>query len=181
MTAYEFLSATSGSVADRTFGIIFSQYNDEITRKLVEGAFSTLQEAGVTESNITVVAVPGAWELALAARRFWQVRQPDGIICLGCVIRGETTHDQHINNMVSRELGRLACEIGRPVGFGLLTCNTWDQAVQRSGGKVGNKGVETAKAVIEMLKLDDILVQSSQQQPTIGPVDPVDLSDVLLQ
>ena len=82
---------------------------------------------------------------------------PDAVICLGCVVRGETTHDQYINSTVSSELGKLGLEHRTPVAFGLLTCNTMDQAIQRAGGDVGNKGIESADAVIELLKLFDAM------------------------
>jgi 6,7-dimethyl-8-ribityllumazine synthase len=143
------------SVSHRRVAIIVSRYNLEITEKLRQGALHALKDQQVPEQNISIVWVPGAWELVAAAQKVLQQKNFDGIVCLGCVIRGETTHDQHINNTVSHSLGRLSIDFGIPVAFGLLTCNTWDQAVQRAGGKVGNKGVEATEALLEMFRLFD--------------------------
>lgn len=151
---------STGSVANRKFAIITSQYNRDITQKLFQGAVQTLRTNQVPDENILAVWVPGAWEIPLAAQHVLKYQNPDAVICLGCVIRGETTHDQHINTTVSHNLGRLGLEYGIPVGFGLLTCNTWDQAEQRAGGKVGNKGIESAEAVIQMLRLYDTIGQT---------------------
>ncbi len=114
--------------------------------------------AGVPDEQIRIAWVPGAWELPIAAQRMIDSTVTyDGVLCFGCVIRGETTHDQHINTTVSEGLGRLSLLNDVPIGFGLLTVNSLDQAIARSGGAVGNKGEETATAVIEMLKLFDSL------------------------
>lgn len=147
----------SFSVSHRKVAIIVSRYNLEITDKLRQGAIRTLRNQQIPDQNVSVVWVPGAWELSSAAQRVLQQKTFDGIVCLGCVIRGETTHDQHINNTVSQSLGRLSIDYGIPIAFGLLTCNTWDQAVERSGGKVGNKGVEATEALLEMFRLFDAL------------------------
>lgn len=135
----------------RRIGIAVSTYNSNITNRLLEGAYETLAAAGFSQSEIIETRVPGAWELPLAARRL--AARPDvvGILTLGAVIRGETTHDQHINRAVSCALMDLMMETGKPVGFGLLTCNTLEQAIHRAGGNVGNKGCETAEAVLAML------------------------------
>lgn len=139
--------------AGSRFGIVVSRYNDNITAKLLDGAIQTLKAAGVPEDQIDVTWVPGAWELPIVARFFLGTNQYAAVLCLGCVIRGETTHDQHINTQVSHTLGNMAIEYGRPVLFGLLTCNSLDQAMQRSGGRVGNKGEECAQAALEMVAL----------------------------
>ena len=145
----------SGSLDDRVFTIVVSRYHLSITQKLLEGAVSTLARNEVSDANINVVWVPGAWEIPLATKTAMRQQAPAAVICLGCVIRGETTHDQHINMTVSSELGRLGMENQLPIAFGILTCNTMDQAIQRAGGDVGNKGIESAEAVIEMLRLFD--------------------------
>ncbi|GAB5402459.1 MAG: 6,7-dimethyl-8-ribityllumazine synthase [Aureliella sp.] len=132
-------------------GIAVSTYNSNITDRILEGAISTLAASGFGEDKIEVVKVPGAWELALAAKRLLTRDDCQGVVTLGAVIRGETTHDQHINRAVSTALMDLMMSTGKPVGFGLLTCNTLDQAINRAGGNVGNKGVETAEAVLAML------------------------------
>jgi 6,7-dimethyl-8-ribityllumazine synthase len=145
------------SVAHCQFVIVVSRYNLEITEPLKQGALLTLKQNQVPVENVTVLWVPGAWELPLAAEMAIEQLKPDAVVCLGCVIRGETTHDQHINGTVSRELGRIGLDFRIPIGFGLLTCNTWDQAVQRAGGSVGNKGQEATEAVIEQLRLGERL------------------------
>ena len=135
------------------FAIAVSRYNDTITRKLLAGAVETLLAHGVADDAIDVAWVPGAWEIPLAAARFARSGQYAAVLCLGAVIRGETTHDQHINRQVSLSLGRIALETGVPVLFGVLTCNSLEQAIHRSGGNVGNKGVECAEAALEMADL----------------------------
>lgn len=134
-------------------GIVVSSYHRDITGKLLEGAISTLQEVGIGESDIFTAWVPGSWEIPLAAQRLLDAEQWDAVVCLGCVIRGETTHDQHINTTISNALGMLSLEHSKPVSFGVLTCNTLEQAQARAGGDVGNKGVESAEAVLHMLSL----------------------------
>jgi 6,7-dimethyl-8-ribityllumazine synthase len=97
--------------------------------------------------------VPGAWEIPLIAERLAESESYVAVICLGAVIKGETTHDEHINRQVSLSLGQLALVTGLPVLFGVLTCNTLEQAIHRSGGNVGNKGIECAEAALEMVRL----------------------------
>ncbi len=133
--------------------IIASRYNVTICDNLVDGAVRTLTAAGVESKNQWLIRVPGAWELGWAAATALRRSDTIAVICLGVVIRGETTHDQHINASLSTALMGLSVESGCPVGFGLLTCNTLDQAVQRSGGSVGNKGEEAADAVVELLRM----------------------------
>ena len=134
--------------------IIASRYNEGICDSLVGGSVQTLTAAGYAESDIQVVRVPGAWELVLSAANALDRQDVSAVVTLGCVIKGETTHDEHINRAVSDALMRLGVETRKPIGFGLLTCNTLEQALQRSGGNVGNKGVEAAEAAIEMLRLE---------------------------
>jgi 6,7-dimethyl-8-ribityllumazine synthase len=134
-------------------GIVVSRYNESITGKLLSGALETLAAAGVPDERIDVAWVPGAWEIPLATERLMQARSYAAMICLGAVIKGETSHDQHINRFVSLSLGQLALDRGIPVLFGILTCNSLEQAIHRSGGNVGNKGVECAEAALEMMRL----------------------------
>ncbi len=135
------------------YAIVVSRYNENITSKLLEGAVATLQQHGVPDEAIDVAWVPGAWEIPLIAERLAETESYLAVICLGAVIKGETTHDEHINRMVSTTLGRLALDVGLPILFGLLTCNTLEQAIHRSGGNVGNKGVECAEAALRMVSL----------------------------
>jgi 6,7-dimethyl-8-ribityllumazine synthase len=146
------LQGESGPVSGR-FAIIVSRYNEHITGKLLAGAIETLQAAGVADSEIDVAWVPGAWEIPLVAQRFAQSEEYVAVLCLGAVIKGETTHDEHINRQVSLSLGQIALATDVPVLFGVLTCNTVEQAIHRAGGNVGNKGVECAQAALEMVRL----------------------------
>jgi 6,7-dimethyl-8-ribityllumazine synthase len=142
------LNAPNGSLA-----IVVSRYNESITRNLLSGALEALAENGVKDSAIDVVWVPGAWEIPLVADSLAHSGRYVAVICLGAVIRGETTHDQHINRAVSIGLGQAGLHSGVPVLFGVLTCDTLEQAIHRSGGNVGNKGRECATAALEMVDL----------------------------
>lgn len=155
------LQGTTGSVSDNRFAVVVSKYHHSITRKLLDGAIQTLTRSLVPASQIKVLWVPGAWEITSAVQHALELGEFDAILTLGCVIRGETTHDQHINSTVSNGLGRLSLDYKIPVAFGLLTCNSMEQAINRSGGEVGNKGVETAEAAIHMLLLLKEMKQSS--------------------
>lgn len=146
------LDGKSGPVSGR-FGIVVSRYNEHITGKLLSGAIETLKGAGVGDDAIDVAWVPGAWEIPIVAQRMALSEQYVAVLCLGAVIRGETTHDEHINRQVSLSLGQIALAADLPVLFGVLTCNTVEQAIHRSGGNVGNKGQECAEAALEMVRL----------------------------
>jgi 6,7-dimethyl-8-ribityllumazine synthase len=146
------LSGESNPISGR-FAIVVSRYNEHITGKLLAGAVETLQAAGIADGDIDVAWVPGAWEIPLVAQRFAQSEEYVAVLCLGAVIKGETTHDEHINRQVSLSLGQIALATDVPVLFGVLTCNTVEQAIHRAGGNVGNKGVECAQAALEMVRL----------------------------
>ena len=133
--------------------IVVARWNESITSKLLEGALATLREAGVLEDAIDVAWVPGSWEIPLVAKRFARSGQVAAVIALGAVIRGETTHDRHINRQVSHALGQIGLDADLPVLFGILTCETMEQAIHRAGGNVGNKGSECAEAALEMIRL----------------------------
>jgi len=133
--------------------IVVARYNVHVTQRLLDGALARLSEANVPEDAIEVAWVPGAWELPLAVERMAQTATYDAVIALGCVIQGETTHDVHINRQVSLALGEMARRWKLPVLFGLLTCHSLDQAMQRAGGTHGNKGSECAEAALEMIDL----------------------------
>lgn len=147
------ITGADGELPTGKIVIVASRYNQAICDALVKGAIDTLAAAGYGADAVTVVRVPGAWELPVVIRRL--VDRPDviGAIALGCVIKGETTHDQHINRAVSDALMKIGVDQETPIAFGLLTCNTLEQAIHRSGGNVGNKGVESAEAVLELLRL----------------------------
>ena len=146
-------------ISDGSIGIVVSRYNASITNKLLSGAVERLKSAGVDDNAIDVVWVPGGFELPLAAQQMAESGNYDAILCLGAIIRGETTHDQHINRAVSLGITEVSLSSSLPVLFGLLTCDTLEQAIQRSGGNVGNKGTECAEAALEMI---DVLNQLQQ-------------------
>ncbi len=136
-----------------SLAIVVSRYNESITSRLLDGAIATLAANGVSDEHMDVAWVPGAWEIPLVAQRMAASGRYAAVICLGAVIRGETTHDQHINRAVSISLSDVGLHTGVPVLFGVLTCDTLEQAIHRSGGNVGNKGSECAQAALEMVSL----------------------------
>lgn len=140
-------------VTDARFGIVVSRYNASVTERLLDGAIATLRGQHVPDHQMDVAWVPGAWEIPIAAQTMAETRRYQALICLGAVIQGETTHDEHINRQVSMSLGQIALQFRLPVAFGVLTCRTEQQAVDRSGGAMGNKGVECAEAALEMVRL----------------------------
>ncbi len=146
-------NAQSGPTIPGRYAIVVSRYNEHITGKLLAGAQQTLNAAGVAAADIDIAWVPGAWEIPLIAQHFATSRNYLAVLCLGAVIRGETTHDQHINRQVSLSLGQLSLSTGIPVLFGVLTVNSLEQALHRAGGNVGNKGIECAEAALEMVRL----------------------------
>jgi len=136
-----------------SFGIVVSDYNDHITHALLDGCIRTLLKAGAKEKDIRVVHVPGAFELTSGAQMIATAQKPDAVICLGCVIKGETKHDEYINHAVANGITQLSLLIEKPVIFGLLTPNNLQQAKARAGGKHGNKGVEAAVTAIRMVTI----------------------------
>ncbi len=147
------ITGVDGDLPKGRIVIVASRYNAAICDALVTGALETLSAAGFDSDSTPVVRVPGAWELPAVVRNVLDVEDIIGVVALGCVVKGETTHDEHINRAVSLSLMQMGVETGLPIGFGLLTCNTLEQALNRSGGTVGNKGHETAEAVLELLRL----------------------------
>jgi 6,7-dimethyl-8-ribityllumazine synthase len=135
---------------NEAFAIVVSRYNESITGKLLQGALSTHNAAGVDDGKIDVAWVPGAWEIPVVAQRFAASGRYAAVLTLGAVIRGETTHDQHINRAVSLGLNQISLATGVPCMFGVLTVNSIEQAIHRAGGNVGNKGVECAEAALAM-------------------------------
>jgi 6,7-dimethyl-8-ribityllumazine synthase len=140
----------SADGARRSVGITVSRFNGEITTRLLDAAVSTLEEAGVTRERIEVVPVPGAFELPLAAMALAKTRRFACVIALGCVIRGETPHFEYVAAEAASGLQLAALETGVPVAFGVLTCETSEQAEARAGGERGNKGADAARAALEM-------------------------------
>ena len=135
------------------FGLVISRFNDFVTRKLLEGAQDTLIRHGVTEADIDVAWVPGSFEIPLAAKKLAQSKRYDAVICLGAVIRGGTPHFDYIAAEVSKGVAKVGLETGLPVIFGVVTADTLEQAIERAGTKMGNKGAEAAGHAIEMANL----------------------------
>jgi len=135
------------------FAIVVARWNAVITDRLLEGALDALLRSGARRDDIQVVRVPGAWEVPAAARTIAEQKQVDAIVTLGCLLRGETAHYEAIYNEVSRGIGQSQQETGVPHSFGVLTCETLEQALNRAGIKAGNKGFEAALAAIEMVSL----------------------------
>jgi 6,7-dimethyl-8-ribityllumazine synthase len=139
------------SAVGMRFAIVVARWNAVITERLLQGALDGLLRSGASREQIEIVRVPGAWEIPSAARALAASKRFDGVIVLGCLLRGETAHYEAIYNEVSRGIGQAQQETGVPHGFGVLTCETLEQALNRAGIKAGNKGFEAAVATIEMV------------------------------
>jgi 6,7-dimethyl-8-ribityllumazine synthase len=142
------------------FAIVVARWNAVVTERLLEGALDALMRSGAKRNEIEVVRVPGAWEIPAAARTIANLGNVDGIVTLGCLLRGETAHYEAIYNEVARGIGQSQQETGIPHSFGVLTCETLEQALNRAGIKAGNKGFEAAGAAIEMVSLSRKLKES---------------------
>jgi 6,7-dimethyl-8-ribityllumazine synthase len=139
------------------FGIVVSRFNEFITERLLRGAYDGLIRSGAREEDIQIVRTPGAFEIPSAARTLAESEKYDAIICLGCLLRGDTAHYDVIANEVTRGIGQSAQETGVPHAFGVLTCDTLGQAIDRAGLKLGNKGFEAALAAVEMANLRKVV------------------------
>jgi 6,7-dimethyl-8-ribityllumazine synthase len=138
-------------------GIVAARFNERVVRPLVDGAVDVLRRVGVSDDDLVVVWVPGAFELPVVAQRLARSGLVDGIVCLGAVVRGETAHFEHVAGQAASGIARVALETSIPVGFGVLTTEDAAQAEARAGGKAGNKGAEAALAIVETLRaLDSI-------------------------
>ena len=138
--------------------IVVSRFNSFINDRLVEGALDTLKRQGqIADENITIVKVPGAVELPLAAKRLAKSKQFDGIVALGCVIRGGTAHFEYVSGECAKGLAQVALDAEIPVAFGVLTTENIEQAIERAGTKAGNKGVEAALSTLEMINVMNAL------------------------
>ena len=135
------------------YAIVVAQWNRSVTSALLEGAVASLTAAGVPDSHIDVAHVPGSWEIPIVAQRLAASLRYAAVICLGAVVRGETSHDQHINRGVSLAISQIALQFDLPVLFGILTCESMEQAIDRAGGRHGNKGAECAEAALHMVGL----------------------------
>jgi 6,7-dimethyl-8-ribityllumazine synthase len=135
------------------FAIVVARFNSFITERLLSGALDALVRSGAKTEDIEIVRVPGSWEMPVVARALAEKKKHQGIICLGCVIRGETAHFDYVAGEAAKGLGQVAAQTGVPVAFGVLTTNTVEQAVDRAGAKSGNKGFDAAMTAIEMANL----------------------------
>ena len=142
---------------DKKYAVLVARFNHFITDRLVEGCLDTLKRHETKDENIDIIRVPGAFEIPLAAKKLAQKEEYDAVICLGAVIRGDTPHFDYVCAEVSKGVANVSLESEKPVIFGVITTDTIDQALQRSGVKAGNKGSEAALAAIEMVNLMDIL------------------------
>ena len=145
------------------FAIVVARWNAMITERLLEGALDGLMRSGAKRSDIEVVRVPGAWEIPAAARTLANLGKVNAIVTLGCLLRGETAHYEAIYNEVARGIGQSQQETGVPHSFGVLTCETLEQALNRAGIKAGNKGFEAACAAIEMVSLRQKLLKGGAE------------------
>ncbi|MBF0411559.1 MAG: 6,7-dimethyl-8-ribityllumazine synthase [Desulfamplus sp.] len=146
----------------KKFGIIASRFNDFITERLVGGALDGLIRSGASDSDITIMKVPGAFEIPLAAQKMVKSGKYDAVICLGAVIRGSTSHYDYVCAEVSKGIASVSLESGIPVLFGILTTDTIEQAIERAGTKAGNKGFDSAIAAIEMANLMSDIANSDK-------------------
>lgn len=141
------------NAAGLRFGIIVSRWNSLVTNALLDGALRILEHHGADQNQMEVIRVPGCFEIPLAAKLLARQNSFDALVCLGAVVRGETTHYEYIASEVSSGIQKVSQEFNLPIGFGIVTTETMDQALQRAGGKAGNKGEEAALAAIEMANL----------------------------
>jgi 6,7-dimethyl-8-ribityllumazine synthase len=141
----------------KRFAIVVSRFNAFITERLLAGAMDGLRRTGASEENVTVIRVPGAFEIPSASRTLAETKKYDAVIALGCLLRGDTAHYDVIVNECARGIGQSAQETGVPHAFGVLTCDTLEQAIDRAGLKMGNKGFEAAMAAVEMASLQSLV------------------------
>ena len=133
--------------------IVVSRFNELVTDRLLSGALDTFRRHGLSDDQVTVVHVPGSFEIPLPAKRLAESGQFAAVVCLGAVIQGETSHHEYINHPMASAIMQASLSSGIPVTFGVLTCQSMEQALDRAGGKAGNKGVEASLAAIEMMNL----------------------------
>ncbi len=141
----------------RRFGLVVSRFNELISTRLLDGALDCLHRHGAHDEDLQIVWVPGGFEIPLAAKKLAARGEIDALICLGAVIRGDTPHFEYVASMVARGVSTLALEMGIPASFGIITADSLDQAMERSGAKAGNKGWHAALSAIEMVQVLDQL------------------------
>jgi len=154
-TILQNLSEAKGEIPSgegRRVVIVVSEWNDNVTSKLLAGAVNGLIESSVAEKDIVIESVPGCFELPFAAQTIAENHNPDAVICLGCVIKGETPHFDYVCQATTQGILQVGLSVKIPIIFGVLTVNTLEQALDRSGGKYGNKGIEAAHTALKMIK-----------------------------
>lgn len=137
----------------KRFGIVAARFNEFITSRLIDGAMDSLQRHGVEPKDVELAWCPGAFEIPLVAKRMLMTEKYDAVICLGCVIRGSTPHFDYVANEVAKGIGKVSLDFAKPVVFGVLTTESIEQAIERAGTKVGNKGFDAGTSAIEMVNL----------------------------
>ncbi len=150
------------NAAGKHFGIVVARFNSFITDRLLDGALQALRQCGAKADDITIAHVPGSFEIPAAARQLAESKRFDAIVCIGCLLRGGTLHYEVIANEVARGVGQSAQETGVPHSFGVLTCDTLEQAIDRAGLKAGNKGFEAGLAAVEMASLREKVTATTE-------------------
>ena len=156
----------------KRFALVVSRFNSFITERLLDGAVQALRQCGTKPEDLTIVHVPGAFEIPLAARQLAETGRYHAIVCIGCLLRGDTLHYDVIANEATRGVGQSAQDTGVPHAFGVLTCETLEQAIDRAGLKAGNKGFEAGLAAVEMACLRERIVKSSRRSRKQKTADP---------
>ncbi len=135
------------------FGVVVSRFNDFITKRLLEGAEDALRRHGVNEEDVEIAWVPGSFEIPLIAKKLAETKKYDAVICLSAVIRGGTPHFEYVASQITRDTSRVGLDTGLPVTYGIITADTLEEAIERAGTKMGNKGFQAAVTAIEMANL----------------------------
>lgn len=157
------ISSPLPSAENMKIGIVVSEWNGQVTGPLLSGAVQTLREAGCKEENIIIKYVPGAFELPLGAQFFAEYSDVDAVIALGCVVRGGTPHFEYVCQGATQGITQLSLAWNMPIAFGLLTTDDMEQALDRAGGKHGNKGIEAAATAIRMVQLQTEMEETSEK------------------
>ncbi|MEO0228984.1 MAG: 6,7-dimethyl-8-ribityllumazine synthase [candidate division WOR-3 bacterium] len=147
----EFIGEINGK--GKKVGIVVSRFNEFVTERLVKEAVEELIQHGVSEKDIDIYKVPGSFEIPIVLKKLIEKKSHDGYLALGAVIRGDTPHFEYVAGEVTRGIGRLMLDYGLPIIFGIITADTMDDAIERAGGKKGNKGRDAARALLELLGL----------------------------
>ena len=155
------VSSELPDASDFSFGIVVSEYYSEITESLLQACLDTFAEQNVKQENLIIEYAPGTYELPIACQRLNRWYKVDAVIAFGCVVKGETDHDKYINHSVAQALQDLSIKYGKPFLFGVLTPNTYQEALDGAGGKHGNKGVEVAAAALKMVALEKKMEQDA--------------------